>query len=194
LDKTGVVVGIVGQVQEIKGHREFVEAALRICELDRDVMFLVVGQPPDDQSAAFQEALKLSIRTAGHVSRFFFLGHRDDVAAVMRTLDVLVVPSYSESFGRVVVEAMAAGDAVVCSDAGALPELVTDGENGLLVRTGDVDGLLQTLLTMIRNRELRERLGRSARASAQKFAVEQHVDTLQHVYDDVLASCHGARR
>ena len=78
----------------------------------------------------------------------------------------LVLPSRSEGMGRVVVEAFCRGRAVVASRVGGIPDLVQDGKNGLLVEPGDLDALADALIRILTDRELAERLGTGAAASA----------------------------
>jgi len=91
---------------------------------------------------------------------------QQEVAAALDDSTCLVLPSRSEGMGRVIVEAFCRGRAVIGSRVGGIPDLVEDGANGLLVEPGDAAGLAEALRRMLTDRELAERLGRGAHASA----------------------------
>jgi glycosyltransferase involved in cell wall biosynthesis len=94
-----------------------------------------------------------------------------EVSAALDDSTLLVLPSRSEGMGRVVVEAFCRGRAVVASHVGGIPDLVVDGKNGLLVEPGDLDGLADALVRVLSDRELAERLGAGAAASAAVWTI-----------------------
>jgi glycosyltransferase involved in cell wall biosynthesis len=97
--------------------------------------------------------------------RFFYLGALDlpHVRAVLKNTDIFLIPSLWENCPYSCIEAMAAGRAIVSSDCGGMPELIRDGENGLLAKSGDAASFIATLERAIEDRALRERLGAAAR-------------------------------
>jgi len=94
-----------------------------------------------------------------------------EISAVLDDSSALVLPSRSEGMGRVVVEAFCRGRAVVASRVGGIPDLVQDGKNGLLVEPGDLDALADALIRILTDRELAERLGTGAAASAAMWTI-----------------------
>jgi glycosyltransferase involved in cell wall biosynthesis len=181
------VVGLVGQILPLKGHTEFIHAALGIAAEHPDTHFLVVGQPPpEERHQQYFVDLRRLVEQSPHAARFHFTGFRDDVPAVMRVIDVLAVPSWAEPFGRVAAEGMAAGCAVVASDIDGLPEVVTDGVDGLLVRPKDVGALSLAISRLLTDGALRRRLTEAGPASAERFAIDRHVEQVQQVYDRVI--------
>jgi glycosyltransferase involved in cell wall biosynthesis len=184
-----VVIGIVGQIQPLKGHAELVEASLQlVAKLDR-VQFLVVGSPPPgEEAAAFAASLRSTARGLERAGRFHFAGFRSDTPAIMKAIDILAIPSWTEAFGIVAVEGMAAGCAVVATDVGGLPEIVTHELDGLLVPPRDVDALSTALYRLAVEPRLRGRLGQAAHCSAERFGAASHVRRVVDVYDRVLAT------
>jgi glycosyltransferase involved in cell wall biosynthesis len=91
-----------------------------------------------------------------------------------------------EGFGLVAVEAAAAGVPVVASRLGALPEIVSDGETGLLVRPGDADALADALRRLLDDRELRARFGMAARLRARRFAPDVATAQIEGLYRSLL--------
>jgi glycosyltransferase involved in cell wall biosynthesis len=95
-----------------------------------------------------------------------------------------------EGFGIAVVEAMAMGKAVVATTTGGLPEVVAQGETGLLVPPGDVESLAATVVSLLEDRVRREQMGRCGRARAQeRFSLDASVMHMEQLYGEVLAGC-----
>ena len=113
--------------------------------------------------------------------------------AVARALDdatVLVLPSRSEGLGRVVVEALCRGRGVVGSRVGGIPDLVTDGENGLLVPPGDAQALADALVRVLGDRGLAERLGSSGRSGIEPWLAtpEEYARQVRALVDEVVGA------
>lgn len=192
LSGENLVVGIIGQLQAIKGYREFVEAAFDIVGLLPETTFLLVGRPPDNDGRELERELRARIDHSPYAGAFHLLGHREDIDRVLRTVDVLAIPSWSESFGRVAVEGMAAGKSVIGSNVGGLPEIITKGVDGLLIPPRDTGALRDAIMILLYDPALRLRLGSNARLSVERFSVAHHVERLQTLYDEVLGVVIGA--
>ena len=188
-----LVVGIVGQIQPIKGLREFVETGLQLAARFSEIHFLIAGAaPPDNLAQVFLTRLKAQIAASEHAAQFHLVGFQNDIPAVMHTIDILAVPSWEEPFGRVAVEGMAAGCAVVCTNAGGLPEIITDEVDGLLIAPKDVDALYAALHRLVINSRLRQQLAQTGCLTAQRFTIANHVEQVQALYDAAL-SCNSYR-
>jgi glycosyltransferase involved in cell wall biosynthesis len=179
------IVGIVGQIQASKGHGELLEAAPQVFAAIPNAHFAVVGEAFTAETRAFKDQLLRSATEGDFADRVHFLGFRRDVPTVMHALDVLAVPSWSESFGRVVVEGLAAGCPVISTNAGGIPEIISDGVTGLLITPQDPHVLAEAILRLATNPSLREQFRRIGPSRAQDFGVEQHVHQMQALYDDV---------
>lgn len=131
-------------------------------------------------------------------ARFLFAGWRTDVPRMMPALDVFVSASDGEPFGRVIVEAMAAGVPVVATDSGGKREIVDDGVTGVLVPQGDVAALAEAMGALMRDPERRARLGAAARERARsEFRVDRVAREVMAVWDEALsqtATSKGNRR
>jgi glycosyltransferase involved in cell wall biosynthesis len=114
----------------------------------------------------------------------------DEVAAALDASTLLVLPSRSEGMGRVVVEAAARGRAVVGSRVGGIPDVVLDGETGLLVPPGDADALAIDLTRVLSDRVLAERLGTEARIRVEPWLAtpQEHARRVRELVDKVVAS------
>jgi len=142
---------------------------------------VLVGDGPD-RDAAEHEVDRLGLKRDVR-----FLGKVDNVADVLRGGDLFLLPSATESFGLAALEAMACGVPVVASAAGGIPEVVTDGETGVLAAVGDVAGMTERALAILNDAANHERLKRNAAARALEFAAERVVPRYEKLYEDLLA-------
>ena len=114
-----------------------------------------------------------------------FTGRRDDVPAVTAALDVAVLPSYREAQGLSILEAMALSRPVVASNVGGIPEMITDGETGLLVPPHDADALATALIRLLRDHPYADTLGRAGHDLVHdRFCIELMVGAIQTIYDE----------
>jgi glycosyltransferase involved in cell wall biosynthesis len=169
------VAGCVARFSPNKGHRFLFAALARLAEERPDARLLLVGQ--GDPAPYRAEA-----RTAGVVHRTLFLGTRSDVPSCLRAMDVVVLPSLSESFNQVIIEALAAERPLVATDVGGAREVLTDEANALLVPPGDVDALHRALRRVAFDGDLRARLRANARPSIERFSVARMVEGHLTVY------------
>ncbi len=178
-------VGMVGRLAPSKGQHVFLDAfatAFPEGGPEGAAQAVVVGGALFGE-ADYEQALRQQVARLGLEDRVELTGFREDVAAELADLDVLVHASLiTEGFGQVVVEGMAAGLAVVAAAAGGPLELITHGRDGLLYPTGDVDALARTLQRLAADRGLRERLGDAARRRARDFTPEVVAGQVLQVY------------
>jgi glycosyltransferase involved in cell wall biosynthesis len=132
----------------------------------------------------YAELLRQRASELGVADRVFFLGSRDNVPEILDALDVLIhCPTAPEPFGRALAEAMAAARPVVAADCGGIPEIVRDGETGYLVRPRDIGGFAARVVRLLRDPELRARLGTAGRRRAEAlFGVETHATRVLEAY------------
>jgi glycosyltransferase involved in cell wall biosynthesis len=154
------LVVAVGRLKAPKDFFTFVRALARLphgsCEA------LIVGDGPD------REELEAEIEALGLTEEVRLAGERRDVPELLAAADVFVLSSASEGMPVSVLEAMAAGLPVVASGVGGVPELVADDETGILVEPGEPDALAGALLRLVRDPDLRRRLGGAGRARVEE--------------------------
>lgn len=180
-----VCFGIVAMIRGEKGHRHFVNAAIRVLEKRSDVRFLMAG----DGKGSYADNLREKIRRAfpGSDSPFIFAGYREDVPALMDAIDVLVVPSTSEAQTLVIPQAFACGKPVIASQVGGIPEIVETEKNGLLVEPRDEEGLATAIERLANDSPLRASLGREALAFAnQSLSFDAKMELLENSYRKAL--------
>jgi glycosyltransferase involved in cell wall biosynthesis len=176
------VVGAIGNLFPVKGHTYLVRAAARLAARFPDLTVLLSGRP------LLEAELTAEARALGVERQVRFLGFRDDVPALLDAMDVFVLPSLSEGLSMSLLEAMAAGKPVVATDVGGNPELVVDGQTGLLVPARDPEALAVAIGRVLGDRALAARLGDSARRRVLgEFGVDRMVARYVGLYDTMLA-------
>jgi glycosyltransferase involved in cell wall biosynthesis len=172
------VVGTVAHLSPKKGFAELLRAAARV----PGAHFVIAGDGPmrPELARAAQAELK---------GRLHLLGWREDVPALMRRIDAYCLPSRREPFGLVLVEAMAAGRPVVAFRSGGAPEVVVDGETGLLAPPGDADALAACIQRLAGDPQLRRRLGDAGRSRAlSHFTLDRQAARLLDEFRSVVAA------
>jgi glycosyltransferase involved in cell wall biosynthesis len=177
-------VGVAGNIQEWKGQTVLVEAMAKVVQAVPQARGLIVGGI-HRAGAAYNDQLHSLIRARQLGDNVLITGFRRDIADVMNALDVVVHTSVRpEPFGRVILEGMLLGKPVVASAAGGVPELIEDGETGFLFAPGDAQALAERLVLLLRDPELRRRVGERSRVWArQKFSLEAHVGAMCGLYE-----------
>ncbi len=180
-----VVVALVGRINRWKGQGLLVEAAdLLWAQGVRRIVYLIVGGTPPGQ-AHFRDELLRQVGASAARKAVRVLDFREDVSAVWDACDIAVVPSTEpEPFGMVALEAMAAGKPVVAANHGGLPEIVEDGQTGILVSPGSAPDLARALTELTENDELRRKMGEAGRRRLlQDFSPGAYVSGFESVYD-----------
>lgn len=188
LPELAPVVALTGQVSEVKGIWEFVEAARVLVTRGTAATFVVLG---DDLKGhgALREAMEQRVTELGLASHFKFLGFRPDAPRLIPAFDIIAVPSHIEPLGNATLEAMAAGRPVVGSRVGGIPEMVVDKETGCLVPPRNPAALAEAVETLLISSDRREAYGVAARRRAEvHFGLANHARKLQHTYDILLDS------
>jgi glycosyltransferase involved in cell wall biosynthesis len=138
-----------------KGHRHLIDAAALVVREVPDARFVILGE--GDHRAALERQIK-DLHLEKHV---FLPGFRADVLGFLRAFDLFVMPSLLEGLGTSLLDAMAASKATVATRTGGIPEVVADGETGLLVAPRDAAALAGAIVTLLKNEALRATMGRA---------------------------------
>jgi glycosyltransferase involved in cell wall biosynthesis len=177
------VIGALGRLVGVKNFSLLIEAFERVAAQYPDVELEIVGDGPLKTSLVDQSARGL------HGERIRLPGWQEDPSRYFQRWHLFVMPSREEAFGLALVEAMQAGLPVVTSDAGALPELVTNGSEGLHFRSGDAVSLATTIVALRRDQKQRERLALQGQAKARRlFNPQRMAEETRSFYEGLLAS------
>lgn len=180
------LVGSIGTLTLLKGHEDFLRAAAKLRELAPAAFFIISGT---ESSATRNYRLKLErlIEQLGLSSNVRIIGRMEDISELHCALDVFVSASHSESFGLAIVEAMAAGAAVVATETDGAREILEDGRTGVLVPIGAIQKLAEIISELLKDPERRNRLGGHARFSVrERFTLDRMATETETVYEEVL--------
>ena len=192
------LLGVVAQLSPWKGQDTAIEALRLLREQGVDAHLLLIGSAKFIASStrfdndAYVAGLRRLIADVGLDDRVSWLGERDDVPELVRALDVLLLPSREEPFGRALLEAMALEVPVLATNVGGPPELVRDGREGYLLPPGDPMAWAQAVRRVIESPESGRELGRAGRVRiTQAFDIEDHVEAVLAVYTRATARAGG---
>jgi glycosyltransferase involved in cell wall biosynthesis len=176
------VAGVVGRLRPWKGQDRFVRAMVRVAEALPEARFLIVGGEIFGVQDAYEQEIHALTNQLGLGERVIFTGQLADVRPALAAMEVFVHPGEPEPFGLVNIEAMAMGRTVVAFGHGALPEIVVDGETGVLVPPGDEERLAEAVLGLLRDPARARRMGAAGRARVEQcFSVPRLMGEVEAV-------------
>ena len=176
-----IVVGTIGWLGPDKGIDVFLEAAASVAESMPETVFLIVG------GGAWESDLKRLAHRLQLEDKTYFTGWRRDVVPLYQIMDLVVLPSRSEGFGKALIEGMAARKPVVATRVGGIPEIVVDQETGILVPVDDPKALAEAILSLLQGQTRMVKLGEMGRRRVeQMFTWDMSVAKVEKVYAEVL--------
>jgi glycosyltransferase involved in cell wall biosynthesis len=175
-----VLVGAVGRLVPVKGHRVLIDAFERLAREEPGAGLVLAGDGP------LREELKAAGRASDAGHRIRLVGERAVDANFYGSLDLFAYPSVAGAYGLVVLEAMACGLPVVASRLQGTDELIAEDGNGLLVHPADPSALATALLRLVRSAAERRRLGDQARHDAMKYSETAMVQHYEALYRSLL--------
>ncbi len=173
------IVGVVARLEPEKGHPTLLDAWPAVVRRVPLARLLVVGE------GSRREELEAQAAALGIADTVVFTGRRDDVPAVTAALDVAVLPSYREAQGLTILEAMALSRPVVASAVGGIPEMIIDGQTGLLVPSHDAGALGAAITRLLTDHAYADMLARGGHDLVHlRFCVELMVYAVEEIYDE----------
>ncbi len=186
IPESSPMIVTVGNLYPAKGHLYFVRAAAAVKDRFPEARFVVVGQTLEGRTK-YAGLLHGEARALGLEDTMVFTGFRSDVADILHAADVLVQPSLSESFGIAIAEGLAAGLPVVASEVGGVPEIIQDGETGILVQPRDPEAIAAAVVSLLEDREHAASIGSRGRERVREmFSPARCADTHEAVYRQAL--------
>ena len=183
IDKDDLLVGMVSCFKPQKSPQDFIKLAFLVHQSIPKVKFLLVGD------GALRVSIEKSIRRLNLKQVIILTGWRRDIFRILSSLDVFVLTSLWEGLPISALEAMAASVPVVVTDTGGISEVIRDGETGFLVSPHDSENLLQKLLILLKDKELRVRMGEKAKESLNSnFRIRNTAANTQDIYKDLIQS------
>lgn len=172
------LLGVVSRLETIKGMDLVVPAFAEVLKAHPDTQLLVVG---DGSLRASMEQQATELGCADHI---IWVGRQpqEELPKWYRQMDIVLMPSRSEGFGLTAIEAMACGCVMVASDTGGLPEVVRDGECGLLHRTEDIADMAAKISTLIGDEALYTKLQSQSLLEVEKYSFERYAALIHNLY------------
>ena len=171
------LVGSIGELRTLKRHDDFIRAAALILNEFPETHFVLAGL------GETRKQLEDLVTELGLTDHFHFLGWLDDADKLLCALDVFVSASETESFGLAIVEAMAAGTAVVATATEGAKEVIEDQKTGLLVPIGDVEQIAKSVVHLLKDPVKRRTIAtQSVQSAATRFSLNRMVDETERIY------------
>ncbi|WP_270332071.1 glycosyltransferase family 4 protein [Streptococcus infantarius] len=172
-------ISIVGQVSQGKGQDQAIKACKILKDKGYNIFLNIIGEVDYDY---------LETSTPGYKEFEWLIlhGQVDNVKELRRSMDIELVCSKSEAFGRVTIEAMLAGIPVIASNTGGTIELIEHKQNGLLYNYGDVQQLSEMILTLVNDEQLKVKLVENASRFAEKFTIERTAREVYNFFEEVV--------
>lgn len=177
------IVLSVGRLSKEKGHADLIRAMPYVRQMrDSQTVLVIVGDGPERTRL---ESLCARLGVAGAVH---MVGYQRDVTAYYGAADVFALTSHTEGSPNVLLEAMDARVPIVATAVGGIGEMIQDGQNGLLVRSGDVEGIARAVVTLLDNTEMGLTLAAHGRESLAAYSPERYYGSIRSVFEKIVAS------
>ncbi|PID58034.1 hypothetical protein CSB45_04920 [candidate division KSB3 bacterium] len=178
-------IGIIANLQPIKGHEDFLDMAANLTEQGHHAQYDIIGA--DIQQQGRLSILRQYAQGLGLSDRVHFHGQVDNVAELVKQLDVVVCASHIEPFGRCLIEGMACAKPIVATRVGGIPEVVENRKTGFLVEPHAPGELAEAVLQLLGDPTLRKNMGTEGRARVERlFSLEAHTASIIKVYQETL--------
>jgi D-inositol-3-phosphate glycosyltransferase len=178
IPQSKIVLGVLGRLDPQKGQDDFIRSIPILLEHQTNLHFVIAGDETEGQSG-FKKTLEDLSDKLGVRKNIQFIPFTNAVPEFMSAIDIFVLPSHSETFGFVLVEAMAMEKAIVATNSGGVPEIITDNSTGFLIPPRNEQALADALLRLIKDDDLRSSFSSEARKDALKrFNIARCIDQL----------------
>jgi glycosyltransferase involved in cell wall biosynthesis len=179
VNKDIVILGCFGRIERRKGQEYLIAAMQHI----NNAKLILVGS----EDKKYLKRLKQLSEEFKVSRRIIFAGYRKDIPRILQEIDLLVFPTLSEGFSRVILEAMAAQKPVVATNVGGNSEAVVDGKTGYIVPSGDSLALAEQIKKLVADKKKRKRMGQAGRKRVSSmFTIQLNVEGIQEVYAEIL--------
>jgi len=180
------IVGTVGELSPVKGHKYLLKAAAIVLKGSPHVKFLIVGD------GHLRKNLESQCKELGIEQSVILLGFRNDVAELLKIMNIFTLTSISEGLSLAILEAMAAGKPVVATDVGGNSEIIVDDETGFLVPPRNPDAIASKIMLLLENEEIARDMGKRAQKRVEeRFSLERMVKTYEELYERCLNEKEG---
>jgi len=184
---TAKVVGMSSRLGKDKGHVTLLKAVVRLKDRYPDLWLFIVGGNVFEEDADVPGLLRTKAHEFGLADRAIFTGFRSDVSRLYACMDIFILGTNAEPCGRVIFEAMAMKKPVVGTNNGGTPEIVADGETGLLFNYGNAEELASKIDYLFKEPKLIKKMGFAGRKRvSENFTIEKNVEKTVKEYLSLL--------
>jgi N-acetyl-alpha-D-glucosaminyl L-malate synthase BshA len=178
---------IIMHISNFRAVKRVDDAVRVLAKINREVpaRLVLIGDGPE------RGRVQQTAEEEGVAGRVTFLGKQESVAEILSCADIFLLPSASESFGLVALEAMSCGVPVIATRVGGVPEVITEGSDGYLANVGDVDTMAERAVEILKDKETWRRMSAAARAGAERFSADTIVPMYERYYTKVTGKAHG---
>ena len=185
IESSWKVILIVARTSREKRHDLALSAFEIVAEVDPNAHLVCLG-PRDNHDLTWWDFLQERTSQSPYSDKIHWVGQIEDVRPWYRSASLLLLSSENESFGRVLVEAMACGVPIVAIRSGGVPEIVRNGQDGLLVKPGDIDEMANAMFRILKDHPFRVQLANSAKKRAGYFNLDIHVKEMVQIFDGLI--------
>jgi len=184
IHKSDYLITAVGHFIEVKGWDIAVPAFAKVCKSIPNARLLLVGKKT---SESFYQKIVEQIDLLNLKDKVIFAGNRSDIPEILKVSDLFILPSRSEGTPAALIEAMASGLPCIATNAGGMPEVIKNGDNGYLFEKENIEELADKIKSIALSPELEAQFIINAKKDLQRFSIERYVDTIFNHYEDLLA-------
>lgn len=178
-----ILIGVIGVIDEHKGQKELILASENILKEIKNVKILLIGNENKD----YADKIKQLIVLKEIENNVIFIGFIDNMPAILKELDILVLPTYMEGFSRTIIEAMAMEKPVIATNVGGNPEAIENNISGLLVPVHDTIKLEKALRTILSDKQKALQMSKKARERVvANFSIERNVAETEKIYKELI--------
>jgi lipopolysaccharide heptosyltransferase II len=181
-------VGIIGRITPLKGHTYFIKAMAKAVKSIPNLKIWIIGDAPESKGT-YKEQLQILVKRLGLGNSTQFLGNQRDIPGILASLDLVVMATTTpEAFGRVIIEAQAAGVPVVATQVGGAADIIEDGRTGQLVPPADADSIAEATVKIFQDKKLAALLAQAAfKKVKEQYNVERMVNSTLAIYTEALS-------
>ncbi|WP_053371895.1 glycosyltransferase family 4 protein [Paenibacillus sp. FJAT-27812] len=177
------------RLDPVKGHEVLLEALALLLKQRSDWICWLIGDGPSHERL---EQITKQYNLQQHVR---FLGHRSDMASLLKEADIVVHPSIHDNLPFAIMEAQITGKPIIASEVGGIPEMIINGENGLLVPSGRADLLVDQIIGLFNDDALRKKMANKARYDGlRNWSLDKMIDRIVRLYDEAIRAKGGGGR
>ncbi len=182
IEAASLIIGTIGELHPVKGQKTLLDGFKIALDTSPLPLYLFIIGDGQEKEKLVKQITDLKLE--GNV---FLCGHVDNASNILKAFDIFILPSVSEGLPYVVEEAGMAEIPVICTGVGGIPEIITDSENGLIIKKRSPSDIADAILTLVFDPHIRKTLGQNLNKTIiEKFGIKEMVKKTEDIYNDVL--------